>query len=333
MDQANNDYDQCLDTFCAMLSQERQAYLVNDTLSIVAREQQENVNPLLSNEARSSSSSPPVDATCRYLMASWCNDLCDFCHYSRDLAAMTMINVDRYTNTPEGFPTLFDRERYQLCVMAAFYMSAKITQAEALDPKSVALLSKGKLTKDDIEAMEFDMLMALKWRVNPPTPTIFAEYMFDLVPGHVIDGESKAQLLDMTKVQLEASTTDCDLCLHRPSRLAFGAVLNALECLDTKFAVKFESTMLSMVMTDLLDITEILNIRTGLLVLVSNQTGPAGLPEPWQELLIQQKRSSSTTSVKATSIKRKQITESGTPTSSSRTLSSSPRSIVSSFLV
>jgi len=343
MDQATYYDDQCLDTFRAMLSQESQAYLVHDTLSTI---DQENVHPQQRLNIFASSSQPPVDSTCRYLMASWCNDLCDFCHYNRDLAAMTMINVDRYTSTPQGYSTLFDRERYQLCVMAAFYLGAKITQPEALDPQSVASLSKGKMTRADIEQMEMDILVALKWRVNPPTALTFAEHMFESFPAYVMDSETKSQLLDMTKVQLEASTTDYKLCLHRPSRLAFGAVLNALECLDAAFAMKFESMMMMMMMTSSpaagimtttgndkndCDVSEICTIRTGLLVLVSKKTGTAGLPEPWQELLIKQKRSSSSSS--SPSIRRKKSTTSYSSKQSSSALSTSPRSIVSSFMV
>lgn len=278
--------EQTLETLQAMLSRESHAYIVCDYFADLRHEQQENVAPTTTtriSHPQHHDAPAHVDSTCRYLMASWCNDLCDFCQYTRDMAAMAMINVDRYVATSSGFSTLLDRERYQLCVMTSFYMAAKITQTEALDPRSVADLSKGKMTKADIEAMERDMLAALKWCVNPPSAIAFATYMLDLLPAHATDVNTKEGLLDMTQFQIDAATCNYELCLHRPSRVAFGALLNAMESVDPTFALEFETTMLSRVLTAV-DVTEIQIIRTGLLVVVSKKSGALG---PWQELLAQ----------------------------------------------
>jgi len=198
----------------------------------------------------------PVDAFCRNIMAKWCVSLCKFCSYDRRMVASVMSCVDRFVATPRGSRILLDRDQYQLSVMSSLYLIAKIQQTQALEPESIAKLSRGKYTKANIEDMELEILSSLKWYVNPPTPESFArEFLqqFDFCPEKSIDEHSdggdlendeslssttstattEEMILDLVKCQIEEATCDYELsCLARPSHVAFGALSNALESLN-----------------------------------------------------------------------------------------------------
>jgi len=216
----------------------------------------------------------PVDPLCRTMMAKWCVSLCKFCDYDRRMVASIVSCVDQFVATPNGSLVLLCRNKYQLAVMAALYLVAKVQQTQALEPESIAKLSRGKYTKADIETMELDILTSLKWFVNPPTPMGFAhEFLqqFELDDDNdddcccVVVGNSsendesptlslasslsstslsmsssmsttntmEERIMELVKCQIEEVIYDYKLsCLTRPSHVAYGALLNALQSLN-----------------------------------------------------------------------------------------------------
>jgi Cyclin, N-terminal domain len=269
---SKNNSDQTMDSIEAMRFQESSAYLVHDYFAQLELRQRRNIRKRPESPADVREvPPPPVDASCRYLMAKWCHSLCDFCNYPRDLTASAMSCVDRFVATGDGLDVLLDRDRYQLAVMTAFYMMAKIHQMEALDPRSVANLSRGKHSKDSIEEMEMKMLVALRWRVNPPTAASFAHELLNLIPPSSMDESSRKRIADLTKLQIDLAVCDYDLSLNLPSQIALGCLLNAMESLDTDFAMQFEA----MVSTHVLkpshsSVGQLREIRIGLLGAVSD---------------------------------------------------------------
>lgn len=207
----------------------------------------------------------PVDPACRSIMAKWCVSLCNFCNYDRYTMASVMSCVDRFVATPQGSRILFDRNDYQLVVMASLYLMTKVLESQALEPSSMAKLSRGKYSKADIERMELEILMALDWCVTPPTPMAFAhEFVkhLGLCPDHENDqscggsmgeaesnddsscsayscetaascGTTEERIIELIHCQIKDTASDYELsCLHRPSHVAFAALRNALESLD-----------------------------------------------------------------------------------------------------
>lgn len=228
--------------------------------------------------------SPPVDASCRLLMAKWCTSLCDYCKYDRDVTAATMSCVDRYASTPAGMRSiLLDRDQYQLAVMTALYLIAKIQQSEALDPESVAKLSQGKHSKADIERMEMEMLVGLEWRVHPPTPWTFAQELLQLIPADIVamDEETRQRIFELTKYQLELAVFDYGLSLKRSSELAFGAILNAMESMNAEIALHFETLVSHLLKTE---VNQLRDTRVGLLQVISEDAST----QPMCALLTQQ---------------------------------------------
>jgi hypothetical protein len=269
---ANNvDIESSLDRVRAMVSQETTCYTIHDYLAQIpsnASRRRLRISTNSSERHSSSTMGAPIDASCRLLMAKWCNSLADFCQYDKDITASAMSCVDRYAATSAGMKRiLLDRDQYQLAVMTALYMVAKIQQTQALDPASVAKLSRGKYCTSDIETMELEMLVGLKWRVNPPTPWTVARELLKMIPTQNVGGDSiKRRIDELTKYQIDAAVCDYQLSLKRPSEVAFGAILNAMESLNADYALHFETAVCHLLQTSIQQLQE---TRTRVLKIIS----------------------------------------------------------------
>lgn len=218
--------DPCTTSFAidAMLRKERTTYAQHDSYGFVRSAA---TTPTTTSSTTTTTAAIPVDPSCRTIMAKWCIGLCEFCGYDLRMAASVMSCVDRFVALKPA--SLADRDHYQLVVMACLYLVTKIQQTRALDPSSVAKLSRGKYSKADIEAAELAVLEALGWCVNPPTPVAFVREFVALLCAGDNDRE---RILELVDCQIERVVCDYQLsCLHRPSHVAFGALSNALESL------------------------------------------------------------------------------------------------------
>lgn len=172
--------------------------------------------------------STAVDAAFRAAMVRWAMNLADYCEYSDETIASAVACVDAFVSTEDGFPTLFDRNEFQLVVMVSVYMMAKIYERQMLDPLSLSKLSLGAHGVDAIEAMERRILRGLRWNVNPPTSVAFASLLLDLIPDDVLT--NKSEILAAANHQLRMTFEEYDLNVYnKPSSLAASAVLNALQ--------------------------------------------------------------------------------------------------------
>ncbi len=228
-----NTVEQTLETIHVMRSQEESAYGVSDYLSTLPTVQ--------SNSALET----PVDASCRFVMAKWCNEIADFCNYKRETVAIAMNCLDRFMSTPSGHEILLDRNLYQLSAMTALYSSVKIHEQEAMDPNLVSSLSRGAHSPQAVEAMESRMLSAIQWRVNPPTALSFVRMMLDLVPEHMLGASERETIIELTKFQIETSINEYEFCRFHASSIALACILNATESVsdDGMFYATFESAM------------------------------------------------------------------------------------------
>jgi len=233
--------DQTLETIEAMRRQEEDhGYCVSDYLSEL---------PTITTTALD----PPVDSSCRFTMAGWCNEIADFCNWERETVAIAMNCLDRFMSTPSGREVLLDRNLYQLAAMTALYSSVKIHEQEAIDPDLVSTLSRGVHTAEAVEAMESKMLHAIQWRVNPPTAMSFVRMVInDLVPDHLLDPCEKKKILDISRFQIELTVTDYGLSTFNGSSIAFACMLNAIESCsdDGTFFANFETTMGKVLLVD-----------------------------------------------------------------------------------
>lgn len=225
-----NDVNATLDTIKAMRRQEENGYVVTDYLS--------RIPAVKALEA-------PVDLTCRQMMAKWCCDITDFCDYSRETAWIALNMLDRFMASRDGQSILLVRNQFQLAAMAALYTAVKIHEHEAMDPNLVSTLSQGVHSPEAVERMEFRMLNAIQWRVNPPTAMSFVRKMLELVPKGLIEQNEQKALMEVTQMQLDLASSDYDFCQRHASHVALSAVLNAIESVsdDGMLHADFEETL------------------------------------------------------------------------------------------
>lgn len=221
-----------------MRRQEEKAYTVSDYLSRLP--------------ASVTVEDPPVDAQCRVIMQKWCKEIATYCGYSTETVDISMNCLDRFMCTENGFSILFDRSQYQLAVMTALYTTVKIHEHEAMDPQLVANLSQGAHSPQAVEAMEVRMLGALQWRMNPPTPMSFVSKILDLVPDHLMDGDERQAVVDLTKFQLELAMETYEFSIQPASSIAIASLLNAVESVSTDqaFIKDFEPSVCNLASVD-----------------------------------------------------------------------------------
>ena len=251
-----------------LLQQEATGYdCVRDYMS----EEEEATPPLSASAsvaASSSSLSPPIDAACRHLMASWCYSIADLCQYSRETVASALNCVDRFVSTPQGRKVCWsDRQQYQLVVMTCLYNSVKIHEQQVMPPSLMASLSRGHHTIKAIEAMELQILVVLKWRVNPPTAMAFVRVVLE---GVLLQGKKHNQhrhdtIRAIAQQHIEATVLDYHFATTYPtSAIACAAIVNALE----QYTTETINTMMVVVNRDNIVIRDILNEKDELVAMI-----------------------------------------------------------------
>jgi hypothetical protein len=249
--------EQTRSTIRVMRRQEETSYANSDYL--------ESLPDLMSEE-------DPIDAACRSVMAQWCYQIVDFCNYKRETVAICMSNLDRFLATPDGQQVMLDRNQFQLATMTSLYTAVKIHEQEAMEPQLISNLSRGAHTTEAVEAMEFRMLSAIQWRVNPPTAMAFARFFLDFVPAHALDDTARATVMDLTQYQTELAIGDYDFIMQNSSAIAFGAMLNALESIGNQQLVEEFDRVISH--SAKIDSSELQNLRICLYEAISQEAAP-----------------------------------------------------------
>lgn len=211
--------DSILSQLHAMRRQEEEAYAIADDF--------------LHQDTAGAGSVPAgplnVDADCRSKMANWCYQVVDFCKFRRESVEIAMNYLDRYLMTPAGLSAKVDRKIYQLAAMTSLYTAVKIHEPEAMDPKLVSNLSRGTYTPEQVETMEYNIITALQWRLNPPTALSFVRLYLDLIPSDLLDDSSRQTVYEITKYQTELAVNEYDMVGVRSSTIALCSLMNSLE--------------------------------------------------------------------------------------------------------
>ena len=262
------DTDSVLATIGAMRKQEETGYQAFDYLHQQIPQQQQMPNgPQQSVEA-------PVDVECRFRMTEWCYQIVDFCKFKRETVSVSMSYLDRFLCSHGGREILLDRSKFQLAAMTSLYTAVKIHEPEAMEPGLVASLSRGAYTKEQVEQMEFKMLNAIQWRVNPPTAVAFVNQYLDLIPTSVIHQDAREAIIDLAKYQTELAVTDYNFVAVNASSIAFASLLNALESMgmDMGLLMNVEAGLSQAANIDLQS-NEIRDIRIRLYEAITKQPG------------------------------------------------------------
>lgn len=181
----------------------------------------------------------PVDKECRTKMSEWCFQVVDFCKFNRETVSIAMSFLDRFLMTPEGQEAVNDRKVFQLAAMTSLYTAIKVHEPEAMEPKVVASLSRGAYTEDEVTDMERRILMAIQWRMNPPTAMSFVHHFMALLDEGSMKESEIVGTLELAKYQTELAVNCYDFVGVDASTIAFAALTNALQCADVSRDVEY----------------------------------------------------------------------------------------------
>lgn len=200
---------------------------------------------------------------CRRKMCEWAFNVVDYFDYSRDLVSSSLSHVDRYVHHLASSGQDVCKRRFQSVSVTALYMTLKM-QGSSSSPSSSAAphshhpgaagrrrhlnirtfveLSRGILSVDALEEEERRMLDGLGYRINPPTPVGFVEYLVPLLlsapspssPTPRVDDRTLHYVYELSRYYTELAVFERDLAVrHRPSCVAFASILCAMSAVDS----------------------------------------------------------------------------------------------------
>lgn len=220
-----------IDTLSAMRKQEKCGYETDNWLRRLNRKRNYSslsVNARPTSAVDGNDLSLSADEDCRNKMTVWCYTLVDGCNFQVETVEVALSLLDRFVCKSRTAQE--DRVTFQLASMACLYTCVKVHEEMAMNPTTVAMLSNGVFSPEDIEGMERDVLSSVCWRVHPPTMTSFCRLLVDLIPKELAGDELRDMFLKLCEVQVIAVTYDTSLIAVTRSALSCAAVLNAITC-------------------------------------------------------------------------------------------------------
>ena len=141
------------------------------------------------------------------------------------------------TSSPRAKAALSTRHQYQLATVACTVIAIKNRGGiKHLGSDFVAKVVCHELyTKDELDDMEMEVLNALSWRLNGPSPHEFIDALVGLLPpspedGSEDDNASLSLLLSKhSKRQVDDAVLEYDLALQSSLALAYAAILTSLK--------------------------------------------------------------------------------------------------------
>jgi Cyclin, N-terminal domain/Cyclin, C-terminal domain len=116
-----------------------------------------------------------------------------------------------------------------LASLTTLYIAIKLYDTKKIKLSTLANLSRGQFNSNDIEIMEWTVLSALQWKLHPPTPYAFVEYILFFLPsevGHTI----RTGLNEVSKYLTELAVCDAYFVDRaHSSTIAFAAILTVME--------------------------------------------------------------------------------------------------------
>jgi len=210
------DEQDIFDCISTMLRQEEQ-YVCHDYMN-------DQVAPAMRNKEGGA-----IDESCRSKMCEWIFHVIDSTRLHRETASVAMGFLDRFlcSNSQRGTTARYDRKEYQLAAMTCLYIAVKIREPFEMDATLMSRLSRGLHSAEEITSLEYDIMIALQWKVNGPTPCQFVNYILELLPEST---KSVAPTLyEHSHFQTELATGDYAFVPNlRESTIAVASILNSL---------------------------------------------------------------------------------------------------------
>jgi len=162
----------------------------------------------------------------RSRIVDWKYQVIDHYGYSRELVAISMSILDRYSSL-----RAVSKKCYQLAAMSSLHLSIKLSTsshggASGSSFNDLVDLSKGIFTRDHVLVMEGVLLEEIEWRVHPVTPCVVVRHLLLLCPE-----ESVEQVLEVAIFLTELAICDSYFVPLLSSTVALASILSAFRAL------------------------------------------------------------------------------------------------------
>ncbi|KAL7533554.1 hypothetical protein ACHAXR_005307 [Thalassiosira sp. AJA248-18] len=193
----------------------------------------------------------------RRTMCTWSYDIVDACSIDREVACIAMSYFDRFmmlcttttTTTSTNYNSssrrakaaLASRREFQLAFIACLIIALKCRAGMHVDSDFVSTtICQNLYDPQEIIDMEKEILSALQWRLNGPSPHDFIGGLIELLPNNNSPAYSdssklvvfKKKLSTMSKIQAEVAMMDYSMAIQQsPSAIAYASLLASLKSL------------------------------------------------------------------------------------------------------
>ena len=138
-----------------------------------------------------SSSSATITAADRRALCSWSYEIIEsLSNINSEIACIGISYLDRFmaTSSPRAKVALRSRHEYQLVTVACTVIAIKNRGGVKLGSDFVSeVVCHGLYTSDEIDVMEMEILHALSWKLNGPSPHEFIDALLGLLPASFED--------------------------------------------------------------------------------------------------------------------------------------------------
>lgn len=166
----------------------------------------------------------------RRTMISWSFNIVDVCSIDREMACIGASYFDRFMSTSAvgAADAMRSRRSFQLAFITCLVIALKCRGGMQIDSHFVSdVICRDQYDANEINATEMEVLRALSWRLNGPSPHEFVDGLIGLMPPSP-DGTVTRSLVAASRVHVEAASLDND-CVGKPaSSLAQVAILAAV---------------------------------------------------------------------------------------------------------
>jgi len=186
-----------------------------------------------------------VTSADRRTMLEWSYDIVRACAISREIACVGAQYFDRFLCTPSrrARAAAASRREFQLAFIACVVIALKCRAGMKVEAAFVSETICQKLYDEaEVLGMERDVLSALQWRLNGPSPHEFVAGLVALLPPSAActtegraDGDPLAERLTaLANAQVELAMLDYSTALRQsPSSIAYEALMAAMQSIGT----------------------------------------------------------------------------------------------------
>jgi hypothetical protein len=153
----------------------------------------------------------------------------------KSIAVIGIQYFDRFMSSKLGSRFLIGSREFQLAFIGCLIVSLKAREGMVVEVDFITnVLCNNLYSQREILAIEIEVLIALEWRLNGPTPQDFVGYFLDLYSYSSMFADERVveTLKQSSLVLVEQAMTDYALALQTPSSIAYAALLS---CMDESF--------------------------------------------------------------------------------------------------